>query len=86
MREAGLRTGRREANCRQILARARKRIDQGRPLRFDRKRQRELAGRFLEAFENGKVDKLVSLLAADCRLLRRRWRQGTGAPASDLRS
>jgi RNA polymerase sigma-70 factor (TIGR02957 family) len=55
-----------EANCRQILTRARKRIDEGRP-RFeaDRRQQEELARRFLEAFEEGDVDGLVELLAAD---------------------
>jgi RNA polymerase sigma-70 factor (TIGR02957 family) len=55
-----------EANCRQILTRARKRIDEGRP-RFeaDRRQQEELARRFLDAFEEGDVDGLVALLAAD---------------------
>ncbi|HEX3840287.1 MAG TPA: RNA polymerase sigma-70 factor [Acidimicrobiales bacterium] len=55
-----------EPNCRQILARARKRIDQGKPrFKVDRERQRELAGRFLAAFEDGELDELVSFLAAD---------------------
>jgi RNA polymerase sigma-70 factor (TIGR02957 family) len=55
-----------EPNCRQILARARKRVAQGKPrFEVDRERQRELAGRFLEAFEDGKLDELVSFLAAD---------------------
>ncbi|MEN3283897.1 MAG: hypothetical protein V7607_5037 [Solirubrobacteraceae bacterium] len=58
--------GKSEANCRQILTRARKRIDEGKP-RFeaDRSQQEELARRFLEAFEEGNVDGLVELLAAD---------------------
>jgi RNA polymerase sigma-70 factor, ECF subfamily len=58
--------GKSEANCRQILARARKRIDEGKP-RFeaDRRQQQELATRFLDAFEKGEVDALVDLLAAD---------------------
>ena len=58
--------GKSEANCRQILVRARKRIDQGRP-RFeaDRRQQDELTRRFLEAFEEGDVDGLVELLADD---------------------
>jgi RNA polymerase sigma-70 factor, ECF subfamily len=58
--------GKSEANCRQILTRARKRIDEGRP-RFeaDRRQQEELARRFLDAFEEGDVDGLVELLAAD---------------------
>lgn len=55
-----------EDNCRQIFARARKRIDEGRP-RFvaDREQQQELAGRFRDAFANGEVDQLVEYLAAD---------------------
>jgi RNA polymerase sigma factor (sigma-70 family) len=55
-----------EANCRQIFARARKRIDEGKP-RFeaDKRQQRELASRFLAALENGEVDRLVEFLAAD---------------------
>jgi RNA polymerase sigma-70 factor (ECF subfamily) len=58
--------GKSEANCRQILVRARKRIDEGRP-RFeaDRRRQEQLAHRFLEAFEEGDVDGFVELLADD---------------------
>jgi RNA polymerase sigma-70 factor (TIGR02957 family) len=55
-----------ESNCRQIFARARKRIDEGKP-RFDAdlEQQQELANRFLAAFEHGEVDRLVELLAAD---------------------
>jgi RNA polymerase sigma-70 factor (TIGR02957 family) len=58
--------GKSEANCRQVLVRARKRIDEGRP-RFeaDRRRQEQLARRFLEAFEEGDVDGFVELLADD---------------------
>jgi RNA polymerase sigma-70 factor (TIGR02957 family) len=58
--------GKSEANCRQILVRARKRIDEGKP-RFDadRRQQEELTRRFLEAFEEGEVDGLVELLADD---------------------
>jgi RNA polymerase sigma-70 factor, ECF subfamily len=58
--------GKSEANCRQILTRARKRIDEGKP-RFeaDRRQQEELARRFLEAFEGGDVDGFVELLAED---------------------
>ena len=58
--------GKSEANCRQILARARKRIDEGKPrFEVDRRQQHELATRFLAAFEDGEVDALVDLLAAD---------------------
>ena len=58
--------GKSEANCRQILVRARKRIDEGKP-RFeaDRRQQEELARRFLDAFEEGDVDGFVELLADD---------------------
>ena len=58
--------GKSEDNCRQILVRARKRIDEGKP-RFeaDRRQQQELATKFLDAFENGEVDEFVDLLAAD---------------------
>src|SRR5919198_1598157 len=46
-----------EPNCRQIFARARKRIDEGKP-RFeaDRRQQEELADRFFDAVENGRLD------------------------------
>jgi RNA polymerase sigma-70 factor (TIGR02957 family) len=58
--------GKSEANCRQILARARKRIDEGKPrFEVDRRQQHELATSFLAAFEDGEVDALVDLLAAD---------------------
>lgn len=55
-----------ETNCRQIFARARTRIDEGEP-RFDadREHQHELTRRFLAAFENGEVDRLVEFLTAD---------------------
>ena len=55
-----------ETNCRQIFARARTRIDEGKP-RFDadREHQHELARRFLAAFENGEVDRLIEFLTAD---------------------
>jgi RNA polymerase sigma-70 factor (TIGR02957 family) len=58
--------GKTEANCRQIFARARKRIDEGKP-RFeaDRRRQQELATRFMDAVEDGELDRLVDFLAAD---------------------
>ena len=56
----------REANCRQILARARKRLDQGKPRPdVDRKQQHALTRRFLDAFENGQIEQLVSLLAPE---------------------
>lgn len=53
-------------NCRQIFARARKRIGAGKP-RFDvsTRERRELADRFFEAAGQGKLDNLVNFLAAE---------------------
>jgi RNA polymerase sigma-70 factor (ECF subfamily) len=55
-----------EENCRQIFARARKHLDAGRP-RFEAPsaKRDELARRFLAACENGRLEDLVDLLAAD---------------------
>src|SRR5215204_5299378 len=54
------------ANCRQILARARRHVEAGRP-RFEpsRDRREALLARFLDAVRMGDVDGLVGLLAAD---------------------
>jgi RNA polymerase sigma-70 factor (ECF subfamily) len=54
------------ANCRQILARARRHVDAGRP-RFDpsRSEREALLQRFLRAARAGDVGALVELLAAD---------------------
>jgi RNA polymerase sigma-70 factor (ECF subfamily) len=54
------------ANCRQILVRARRHVDAGRP-RFEpsRERRQALLDRFLAAVQRGDVDGLVGLLAAD---------------------
>lgn len=59
-------TGKSEDNCRQILARARKRLDAGQP-RFtaSKQDQRELATRFFAAADQGNLAGLVSFLAAD---------------------
>jgi RNA polymerase sigma-70 factor (ECF subfamily) len=55
-----------EANCRQIFARSRTRIDAGKPrFQADLEHQQELAHRFLAAFDRGEVDRLVEFLAAD---------------------
>src|SRR5690606_25915088 len=61
--------GKSEANCRQILSRARRRIDDDRP-RFDPDPQEreELAARFLAAARDGDVDRLVAMLAPDAAL------------------
>ena len=58
--------GKSSANCRQILARARRHVDAGRP-RFEpsRERRQALLDRFLAAVRVGDVDGLVGLLAAD---------------------
>jgi RNA polymerase sigma-70 factor, ECF subfamily len=58
--------GRSEAACRQLVARARKHMAEGRP-RFaaDKKAHEELADRFFDAFKLGDVDALQALLAAD---------------------
>lgn len=58
--------GRREENCRQIAARARKHVE-AREARFetDHSRREELLDRFLEACESGDVDSLKEMLAAD---------------------
>lgn len=58
--------GKNAANCRQILARARRHVDAGRP-RFEpsRERREALLARFLDAVGAGDVDALVGLLAAD---------------------
>lgn len=55
-----------EVNCRQIFARARRRIDEGKP-RFavDVAEQRELAGSFVTALQNGDVEHVLEMLAPD---------------------
>ncbi|MFJ6572510.1 RNA polymerase sigma-70 factor [Streptomyces sp. NPDC091292] len=62
--------GRSEAACRQLLVRARRHMEAGRP-RFDadRRERQELAERFFDALKDGDVDGLRNLLAADVRLV-----------------
>ena len=62
--------GRSEAACRQLAARARRHMEEGRP-RFavDRRDREELAARFLDALRAGQVDGLRELLAADVQLV-----------------
>ncbi len=62
--------GRSEAACRQLLVRARRHMETGRP-RFepDRKTRDELAARFLDAFRNGDVEGLREMLAGDVQLV-----------------
>ncbi len=58
--------GKTPQNCRQILARAHRHVDEGRR-RFDvsREEREEVARRFLVAWEEGRTEELVELLAAD---------------------
>ena len=62
--------GRSETACRQLGARARHHMDEGRP-RFeaDRREREKLAERFFGAFRDGDVDGLRELLAADVQLV-----------------
>ena len=56
-------------NCRQILVRARRRMEEGRR-RFDvsREERDEVAWRFVAAWEDGDVERLIELLAPDATL------------------
>ncbi|SDL09445.1 RNA polymerase sigma-70 factor, ECF subfamily [Streptomyces indicus] len=62
--------GRTEAACRQLSARARKHMEEGRT-RFDadREAREELAARFFAALREGKVEGLQELLSADVQLV-----------------
>jgi RNA polymerase sigma-70 factor (ECF subfamily) len=62
--------GRSEAACRQLVVRARRHMDAGRP-RFeaDRRKRQELAERFFQAFQEGDLDRLRTLLAADVHMV-----------------
>ena len=62
--------GRSEAACRQLLVRARRHMQAGRP-RFeaDRRERQELATRFFDALRDGDVGGLQDLLAADVQLV-----------------
>jgi len=62
--------GRSEAACRQLAVRARRHMDAGGP-RFeaDRRERAELATRFFDALQQGDVDGLRELLAADVQLV-----------------
>ena len=62
--------GRSEAACRQLLVRARRHVESGRP-RFepDHRAREELAARFFDAFRNGDVEGLREMLAADVQLV-----------------
>ncbi|MFJ6835563.1 RNA polymerase sigma-70 factor [Streptomyces sp. NPDC091209] len=62
--------GRSEAACRQLLVRARRHMEAGRP-RFeaDRQERQELAARFFDALRDGDVGALRGVLAADVQLV-----------------
>jgi RNA polymerase sigma-70 factor (ECF subfamily) len=62
--------GRSEAASRQLAVRARRHMDAGRP-RFDadRKERDELAARFFDALQEGHVEGLQELLAADVQMI-----------------
>ncbi|MFE9880300.1 RNA polymerase sigma-70 factor [Streptomyces sp. NPDC005784] len=62
--------GRSEGACRQLLVRARRHMEAGRP-RFeaDRQERQELAARFFDALRDGDVGALRDLLAADVQLV-----------------
>jgi RNA polymerase sigma-70 factor (ECF subfamily) len=68
--EVAATVGRSEAACRQLLMRARRHMDSGRP-RFDAdlRAREELADRFFGAFRNGDVEGLREVLAADVDLV-----------------
>ncbi|QCX79672.1 ECF RNA polymerase sigma factor SigJ [Streptomyces sp. YIM 121038] len=68
--EVAAAVGRSEAACRQLLVRARKHMEAGRP-RFeaDRAERQELASRFFDALKEGDVGGLQDLLAADVQLV-----------------
>jgi RNA polymerase sigma-70 factor (TIGR02957 family) len=59
-------TGKSEPNCRQIFARARHHIDEGKP-RFEasREQREEVASRFFDAIGGGDLNGLLNLLAPD---------------------
>ena len=69
-REIASAVGSSEAACRQLAARARRHMDEGRP-RFeaDRREREELAARFFDALRDGDVEGLRELLAADAQVI-----------------
>ncbi|MFJ1748051.1 RNA polymerase sigma-70 factor [Streptomyces sp. NPDC088116] len=68
--EVAAAVGRSEAACRQLLVRARRHMEAGRP-RFaaDGQERQELATRFFDALKDGDVGGLTDLLAADAQLV-----------------
>jgi RNA polymerase sigma-70 factor (ECF subfamily) len=70
-----------EANCRQVLVRARRHIDAGRP-RFDvdGPRREELVSSFIAAVQDGEVERLVGYLAGDVAFYGDGGGKGRGLP------
>jgi RNA polymerase sigma-70 factor (TIGR02957 family) len=68
--EVATAVGRSEAACRQLVVRARRHMEAGRP-RFetDRREREELAARFFDALKDGDVAGLRQLLAADVQMV-----------------
>ncbi|MEV5747363.1 RNA polymerase sigma-70 factor [Actinoallomurus sp. NPDC052308] len=84
--------GRSEVACRQLVVRARRHMDAGRPrFQADRKEREQLAERFFVAFAEGDVDGLTELLAADVRMIgdsggkAPRWGAGVSGAANVAR-
>ncbi|WP_406085033.1 RNA polymerase sigma-70 factor [Streptomyces virginiae] len=68
--EVATAVGRSEAACRQLLVRARRHMEAGRPrFRADRLERQELATRFLDAMKDGDITGLQRLLATDAQLV-----------------
>ena len=74
--------GKSEPNCRQIFARARRRIDEGRP-RFEASRRQgaELTDRFLTVVGGGDIDAFIDMLAPDVVLFGDGGGKGQALPA-----
>ena len=71
----------REANCRQIITRARRHIDEGKPrFKATHEQQTELANRFFDAVDNGELDRLVESLTADVAFYGDGGGKGRGLP------
>lgn len=68
--EVAAAVGHSDPACRQLAVRARRHMQEGRPrFEVDRERRDELARRFFNAFAEGDVDRLRSLLAADIEMV-----------------
>jgi RNA polymerase sigma-70 factor, ECF subfamily len=80
--EVGSIVGKRPENCRQILARAHRHIEEGRR-RFEvsRKEREEVARRFLSAWEEGDTESLFELLAPDATVYGDGGGKGPSIPA-----